>query len=239
MYPRQQRHCVCHHIPANEIILAVESVPSRHEMDLALRYLRKNGADLIKGDLVIFDANAGYRNDGVTIFDGNQIVDLYAEIDDYGSLPPTFHVIEEDVPISYWKDIDETDIGRGIAHNNIVWFDHRLVREQCIRNIQYKVIEGGKYAIFTTFNFNGHNYRIIYDYVDDLYDFIDKNTYYLQTDPLRTDTVTMFQEKLMRNKLFPFDYESESYAEANDDFTLFVESCWDRVSRSNEVNDEE
>ncbi len=71
--------------------------------------------NLKRGDIVAFySLEDAYRNDGKAIFDGQDIVDLYYEEDDYGSIPPTF-LVGDEFPIMHWKD--------NIDHNNIVWIN--------------------------------------------------------------------------------------------------------------------
>ena len=129
MFPRQEQHCFSHHIPPTIVTPTEDAIISADELSIALKYLKSKNSDLRKGDLVIFDSTTGYRNDGVAIFNGEKILDLYADVDDYGSLPPEFHVIEDQVPINYWTYLGDNDTTRGITHNNIVWFNHLLVQD--------------------------------------------------------------------------------------------------------------
>lgn len=82
------------------------------------------------------------------------------------------------MPINYWID--------HIDHNTIVWFDHCLVQDECIANI--------KYAIYTTFTFNDTVYRIFYDYVDELFDSLDEDTYKLDNSSDQTKITDLFRE---------------------------------------------
>lgn len=167
MYPRATGHCYSHHIPGNIVTPVEEHLPSEEEMHQALQYLRKIDADLVKGDLVIFDAVQGYRNTGVTIFDGTNVIDLSDEPDDYGTLPKVFRVIEDGVPIRYWEYVDDTNEGRGIAHNRIVWFDHSKVLQQCLTNITFGLVDDKQQNIHTTFYYEGQHYKIIYEVYDE------------------------------------------------------------------------
>jgi len=197
MYPRESGHCQSHHIPRNVVIPVDECELSNQELTNALSYLRKNNADLVKGDLIIFDAVAGYRNDGVAIFDGVSIINLSYEPDDYGNLPKSFRVIEDNVPINYWS----TENGLpGISHNNIVWFDHSKVLTQCLHNIRH---------LSTSFIYNDEQYRIVYE----KYDNID--------DPSELE----FNLRFILNDitdLIPFESFSEEFPELNDGKTLFI-----------------
>lgn len=225
-FPRASGHCFSHHIPADVVTLKEEHVPRRSELDRALVYLRKQKADLVKGDLVVFDCCAGYRNTGVVIFDGEALIDLSEEPDDYGTLPMNFRVIEGGIPIDYWSWNDDTDESRGIAHNSIVWFDHSAVLEQCLQNITYGVVNGDKHAIFTTFDFNGKTYRIVFDYVDELMadEKIDLKSYKFHKDSTKDKFLAKFHEALSKtDELLAFNFGSEFYEELPGDTTLYLQ----------------
>lgn len=79
----------------------------------------KDGYNLVRGDiLVLLFLDPGYRNDGLMIYDGDNIVKLDDVLDEYGSVPSQFKVITE-FPILYWSEI--------IGHNMIVHFDLKSV----------------------------------------------------------------------------------------------------------------
>lgn len=151
MFPRENGHAASHYVPG--------SVQTNKDLPDALEYLRNEHADLRRGDIIRYTEDAGYRNNGVVIFDGEKIVPLYYEVDDYDSLPQEFRVIEGEVPINYWHYGDD----EGISHNTIVWFDHQHVREQALANIKFGKIETGDWMLYTTFVYNGKEYRIIID----------------------------------------------------------------------------
>lgn len=131
--------------------------PSRKEMDELLSVLKsKPDVDLQWGDLVVFANTIAYRNDGLTIFDGEKLVDLFPEPDEYGSLPPNFRVLEKHpvtdqvVPITYWHRGDLRD-SRFITHNSIVWFDHRKFSKELLSNLTYDETRYNKPALYTWF----------------------------------------------------------------------------------------
>jgi hypothetical protein len=165
MYPREDGHCRCHYIPGT-----VEDEDNPH--DAMLRYLGSIEADLRRGD-VIRMYGQDYRNEGVLMFDGQKLIELAHDHDDYGHLPQEFRVIEGGVPLHYWdddEDDEDADHKRGIAHNRVVWFNHALVREQCLTNLKYgemfeSVTVGlTNYGIYTMFTYSGREYRIIFEY---------------------------------------------------------------------------
>lgn len=223
MYPRASGHCFSHHIPSTVVSLKDSPLISEHELSKALIYLREIRVDLVKGDLVLFDSNIGYRNEGVAIFNGDKIVELSDDVDDYGSVPQELRVIEDGVPINYWAYLDDTDIGRGITHNSIVWFNHMLVQDQCLRNITYTTVGKSKSTFLTWFNYSGQQYHIIYCYADadSIYDDLDDD-YAFKSNDSYIKVSNKFYELFRTPKLFPFEWESEFYPDLNNGRTLFV-----------------
>lgn len=206
MFPRESGHAASHFVPG--------SIAEDHDYVGALEHLRETNTDLRRGDLIRYQEDAGYRNNGVAIFDGEKIVDLYTEIDDYGSLPEEFRVIEENVPIGYWRDV--SDEQPGIAHNNIVWFDHRSVRDQALANIQLGKVETGEHLVFTTFIYNDKEYRIIFD------PYGVKDTKYLTKNQVNK-FITKAREQLSSDKLIIFGHGMGEYG----DTTLVTENLYD------------
>jgi len=154
-FPRSTGHCAVFDLSGfmTEERDEISSNKLRHE---ALYFLHKAGYNLVRGDLICFNGLNDYRNDGVDIFDGCKITPLDYHIDDYGSLPAEFTVINNGVPIRYWKN---TENDKGIDHNHLVWFDHNPVKQQCINNITE--IDDN---LFTTFEYNNKIYKI-YDHL--------------------------------------------------------------------------
>ena len=239
MFPRQEQHCFSHHIPADVITPAEDTMFEDNELENALKYLRSQNADLRKGDLILFDAKIGYRNTGVAIFDGERVVDLYSEVDEYGSLPPQLHVIEDGVSINYWGYNGDTDTTRGIAHNNIVWFNHLLVRDQCLENLQYHHIRNGLYGISTTFTYNNIVYTIIFDYTDSLFTptnlpsksdqavvatIMDDDTFEITDPTYIAKILNVCRQSLQSNNMIVFETDGRTgaYEDFVDDHTLFV-----------------
>lgn len=79
--------------------------------DAELKYLIfREGVEPERGDLLKHTIDT-YRNSLTYIYDGEKFVDLWYDLDDYGSVPPDFTV--EEFPPDYWVD--------RIVHNNIIW----------------------------------------------------------------------------------------------------------------------
>jgi len=74
---------------------------------------------IARGDVVILDTDAGYRNDGKFIWNGKKVIDLYTEVDDYGSLPPEIEIADDNDFTAYsWEDL--------LDHNNLVWYSPEI-----------------------------------------------------------------------------------------------------------------
>ena len=108
------------------------------------KYVKKHRLDISRGDTLILDCVSGYRNDGVYLWDGSKVIDLYTDVDDYGSVPPDMKIFDEDddyrLP-THWEGI--------IDHNHIVWFDVEPYKDELAENITYNK-NGGKKFIFYT-----------------------------------------------------------------------------------------
>lgn len=85
----------------------------------------------------------GYRNDGKVMWDGERLVDLEYEIDEYGSVPPIFIVGKEFDSALYWQQdsiyqCTFTQPNMVIDHNNYIYasFDKALVS-----NVSYRTDE--------------------------------------------------------------------------------------------------
>lgn len=113
MHARTKDHCYTHLIPSSVVNISSsdEITPEALNAALneALEYLTTSKADLIRGDLVAFESSAGYRNEGIAIYDGNKIINLEDDIDEYDHVPKSFKVIQE-FSIKYWVDLEQYPI---------------------------------------------------------------------------------------------------------------------------------
>lgn len=142
--------------------------PSEEELDRALNFIDKN--KIKYGDLVLFSNHVGYRNEGVTIYDGEKIVDLYAQLDDYGSLPPNFKVLQQnkygvEIDLYHWHNVlDKKAVS--IDHNYIVWFDQIDYYDQIEKNLTFdKNLFDGFYALYSFFNdYKNRKIYIVYSF---------------------------------------------------------------------------
>lgn len=144
------------------IIYIPRAIATREDMDTHVgrtkvaMYAKGKGAK--RGDVVRLESVPEYRNDGVYIYNGRTVVNLYYDIDDYGSVPPEFTPIEEELPIDYWSEC--------IDHNSIVW-----VRTDTIRN---GLLDMSSDRL--TFSHKGIVYTIVCDDADVLRDLVSSTT---------------------------------------------------------------
>jgi hypothetical protein len=83
--------CPVYHIPATTVAVKETSgCISPDERERGLAHLRSQGIEL-----VVFDSVEDYRNAGITIFDGQSLLDLPGDLDNYGALPDIFRVLNE------------------------------------------------------------------------------------------------------------------------------------------------
>lgn len=216
---KQNIHCSVHYIKKNEVNYDEELNndadfvyirkhpeldPHRKDFDQALNILKEKKVDLKWGDLVVFESCAGddgiyYRNDGVSIFNGEQIVSLQFESpdsdsddecgsswDEYGSLPLEFQILTpnkyfpDGVPVNYWLcPADHFTSPRsihGISHNSLVNFDCSKYKDELVKNILHdENLYQEKKALYTSFTHLDKKIYLVYDYQE--YDefFIPKN----------------------------------------------------------------
>jgi hypothetical protein len=121
--------------------------------------------NITRGDVIVF--GGGYRNEDKLIYDGEKLEYLYTDVDDYGSVPPTYEVDDDKFDIGHFSD--------SIDHNEINWLSKNKLKEIKLyenkNNIYGKVIiKNKKYTIcmqisqgkdFTHFNNNNkYNFNI-------------------------------------------------------------------------------
>jgi hypothetical protein len=69
-----------------------------------------------RGDVIHFEGD-DYRNANKMTFNGEKLIDLYYDVDDYGSVPPEFKVGKDFQP-NHWIDV--------VDHNSIIWLEDEL-----------------------------------------------------------------------------------------------------------------
>ena len=165
--------------------------------EVILRYLDYIDADLVKGDII----NKSGRQCENFFFDGNEIININIIS---CKLPP---VIENDIPLLYYEN-----------NTDNVYFDHSLVKDQCVTNIRYELINDNKYGVYTTFIYNECSYKIIFDYINDtndpnewiMYQF-DKHTYMFVDKQVESKILDTFIRLLSSGYKMAFSYYSVSY----------------------------
>ena len=101
------------------------------------------------GDILKISCVAGYRNDGLLIYDGKKYINLYSEDDEYGSIPPEFKCIR-DFPIKHWDGI--------ISHNLFIYIDTSILDDYMIYKkkkvlldielIEVSIVKAGGYKFY-------------------------------------------------------------------------------------------
>lgn len=96
---------------------------------------------MTRGDVIHFGSD-DYRNNNKMIFDGEQLIHLHTEVDDYGSVPPIFVVGDKE------GEFDIGDFEDIIDHNSIYWLSKEKLQEIELyiknKNVFGKVIIRGK-----------------------------------------------------------------------------------------------
>lgn len=187
----------------------VESIPATN-LRKALTFLLESGVVPRYGDLVTFGEN-NYRNENKAIFNGTKFVNLEFDesIDEYGYLPRSFRVIENGLPIEYWC----SDAVARIEHNNVVWFDHSLVRSQL--KFSYGKVENSKHSfLHSKFKYAGKEYYIV------VIDPSSESDY--QTKEEASESLVEINERFGGKGLFPFYGMWNDYLEDMIGRVLFV-----------------
>lgn len=233
-YPRSSGHCAIHHIPISIVNINNNTQANTQELIIAKNYLQSINADLVKGDLIVFDCIAGYLNYGISIYDGNMIIPLSYEFHEKGHLPSCFEVITNNVPINYWNFYDDNNEVTGISENGIVWIDHRSIRNQCIENVTYTHhFDDDKAAVYTFFLHENKMYFILLDYMDDDPNYADVDNYRIYDKEMQIEQKNRLID-LFKNDLLAFETASCYYSARNN--RLFVGSFSSPSKSNDEIN---
>lgn len=120
----------CHDKFDDETIALAEEAeifPSDYvSMQKITAYLRTHPLPLKRGDVIKIDPENAYRNDNTYLWDGERVITLFFEIDDYGSLPPSFEITDQNnlEPETYFDHV---------THNRIIWLS-QAIRDRIIIN---------------------------------------------------------------------------------------------------------
>lgn len=105
-----------------------------------------------------------YRNDGVMIYDGSELRNLYSEVDEYGSVPPDFCYPEFD--LGYFLP--------EIGHNFIVWLSEKVRKTILDKGVftcepldhKHPDITDNSPSIKVEFTFNGRAHKLYFIWDD-------------------------------------------------------------------------
>lgn len=218
LYPKREQAAV-HIIPSTELTVDQDSyfkIFSDKDLEDGLAALRKLDAELIRGDLVRFECIENIFNRGLVIFDGKKLVPLHYVVDDSGTIPPSFPVIEE-FPIHYWHPYKDSD-PRLIQCNCVVWFNPQPYMQDIKDNMVISYDENDERFGQTTFFVGGKQYRIIFD---SLMDQLDHEPYQELAVGINTNDPfsNFYSDKDTNRVAFNADPSTDAYS---DEDTLYV-----------------
>lgn len=162
-FPRIEGKCKIHNIP--DKITKLRSYDPRSELTehmifKALKHMIDTEENVINGDIFSFDIS----HCGLTGPHPPIVATFYdLELTVLNSFQPIIssncHVIENNVPLNYWY----IEFNRWDHMSKRIWFDHKLVRQQCIDNIKYgPIYDNLPSRASATFSYNNINYNIVY-----------------------------------------------------------------------------
>lgn len=216
-YPRATGKCCVHYIPEDTLVTDRYENPDEYVIE-ALEYLRKNQVKLIKGDLIQID-DVYCHMDPECVFDGKQILNFESDYEDK-CLPSEFVVITDGVPIDYWNYNDKTN------NHYMVWVDISQVKQQCIDNIQYGILDGKEilkyeimdddgnlYVIFTYFEYDGEKYYIVLDdpYSTKIVKSSMSEYIFRYDESTQIVNLEYFRVEIVKNNVFRFYTKSSDY----------------------------
>ena len=103
--------------PNNKVYKYGNTLPQKKNYKYATLFDPK--AVLSRGDVICFGGS--YRNERKMIFNGEKLENLYTDVDDYGSVPPTYEVCDDGFDIGDFEDL--------IDHNSINWLSLKKLKE--------------------------------------------------------------------------------------------------------------
>jgi hypothetical protein len=154
---------------------------------------------MTRGDVIHFSGDE-YRNNNKMIFDGDKLIELHTEVDDYGSVPPIFVVGDNE------GEFDIGDFEDLIDHNSINWLSKEKLQE--IELFQKKESIFGKVVI------KGTTWKILFEIHEDT----EFNTGYgrhysrqykclLENDNIIIDKPSTYLNSVLNNKYIITAYE--------------------------------
>lgn len=234
-----KKFCDVYHIPQDSInITQQEFYNIDNYISNTISYLCSNNIQLVKGDLVVYECipdyiyNDTYLKDvlhnikdwnfssigrKILIFNGKNLIHLDYTLNEMGSLPTLFKVLNDNTPITYWSN----------TLDSIIWFDHNEVKVDCIKNIKYREFNtnnGPKFSFVTFFIYNSVTYYILFNYVNspDYINSKDKKDNYKITDKkVYIQIYTCFMNILNKTQIV-FNSECLDYYNIIYDNILFI-----------------
>lgn len=165
-------------------------------LEIANEHVKQWFPKIKRGDVAHFGELSDYRNDGVVIYDGNKLIPLEEDYDEYGHVPEDFTINEPKFHPTYWKDV--------IAHNDISWLklDENLIAE-LKNNLKINQRESKffpdeeEYYGTTKFTLKGEEYYVYLDLFDivpqnatnQFLSFLNNNVLQLRFNPEHEDPI--------------------------------------------------
>lgn len=188
-FPRLEGGVKLHSIP--ESIIS-RDIPKEDRRLISFEYLVNNKVDLVKGDIIFFEAIADVIGidyiQSSAIFDGiniNLIEHRFQPLD-------YFKAIENSIPLNYWVNLIR------YCNPQTVRIDDKILN-RCINNITYGKINE-YFAIYTKFIRNNIEYIIIKDNYNDYgqfdNDIMDTKTFEILSEDCVLEGIQMFKNDL-------------------------------------------
>lgn len=98
-----------------------------------IKFLKRS--NIRRGDVAHFEQFGSYRNEGKVMWSGTELIALYDDFDEYGSVPSEFKLEEFNNNKNYFRD--------SIDHNCLVWIngpDYVITKKKVLTKIENKKI---------------------------------------------------------------------------------------------------
>lgn len=189
--------------------------------DIITKYIKDNNISVRRGDIIdTIDENNRYRNDGKFVWDGEKVLSLEYDVDDYGAIPKTFIVSSQEFAPNYWENT--------IDHNNYYWpsIEYReQVRNSLVFDDEF-TNQKEWHGCFT------HDDRLVHVIIDDNYSseidsiynpdlnvgvFMSRGGKYYSGTPARERNPKEFFMNAIMDANHPFDHLAENSIEIKDE----------------------
>lgn len=159
------QHTTTYYVPLADLRVRAEHddvvMLTDDELNVLTTLVQKRFPTIRRGDLInVLADEERYRNDGTHIWDGEHVIALSEDPDEYGTVPRQFVVTETEFSPGWWQE--------GICHNNY-WWASEETRAEALSNITYEVldcVDGDEPVWYTKFNLQGKIWTVVFDQDD-------------------------------------------------------------------------